>query len=104
MNEERAALLPQRLIDLARERAEQVWSAGSPLEANKQAAPDSLACERCGRGDLEEAVALSIGLSWRCGWLVVCDACYHELDYWRESEELRRAMIQRYRLRVKEKA
>lgn len=87
--------LPKKLKECVKRRYELVWSRESPLSMKYE----TLECENCNKS-LKEAVVLSIGLSWRSGWLILCDECYRKLNYWDETEEQQNKMMDRYRVRV----
>lgn len=81
----------KQIRDIARKRTEQVWNKGSPLSLSY----DSLSCELCHK-DVKEAVCLSVGYSWRSGWVFLCDKCYYSANYWDEDETTLKAKYQKY--------
>jgi hypothetical protein len=67
---------------------ERVWVDGSPLRKPYTA----LKCELCNES-VTSAVVLSVGLTWRSGWVFLCDACYLDANFWDEdAAEMDRAM------------
>lgn len=75
-------ILSKKLKTFAKPRRELVFDQGSPLTQKYI----NLSCENCDNG-CEQAVVTSIGLSWRNGWIILCEKCYRSLNIWEETEE-----------------
>ena len=76
---------------LARKRLEKCWNIGTPLKKNYK----NLYCEICNI-NCEKCVILPVGLSWRSGWVFLCEECYRNLDYWNEEVEIMNLSIDKY--------
>jgi hypothetical protein len=85
----------KQIRDIAKQRAEQVWDQGSPLNKEYK----SLCCETCSM-DTQEAVCLPIGYSWRSGWVFLCEECYYAANYWQEDEDALKKDYDRYCVKV----
>ena len=80
---------------IGRQRAEQVWVQGSPLQIEYT----TLACDVCSK-DTKEATCMSIGYSWRSGWVFLCKDCHLNLKYWHDEEEKLNKEYDHYRVTV----
>lgn len=76
---------------LARKRLERCWVNGTPLRKTYK----NLYCEICNI-DCEKCVILSMGYSWRSGWVFLCSDCYRNLNYWKEEIENMNISINEY--------
>jgi len=84
-----------KIRDIARKRVEKVWTQGSPLSIPY----DTLSCELC-QNDIKEAVCLSVGYSWRSGWVFLCDKCYYSTNYWDEDDTTLKQNYNKYVVKV----
>ncbi len=87
--------MKKQIRDIARKRTEQVWTQGSPLSTLYE----TLSCELC-QQDIQEAVCLSVGYSWRSGWVFLCDKCYYSTNYWEEDEATLKNNYNKYCVQV----
>lgn len=67
------------------------WVEGPPVA---RPVPD-LHCDWCD-AKVESAAAVSVGMSWRGGWVYMCEPCYGGVNPWQEGEADARASYDFY--------
>ncbi len=87
--------MEKQIRDIAKQRVEQVWQQDSPLNSKY----NILSCELCHK-DINEAVCMPVGYSWRSGWVFLCKQCYLESNYWADDDEKLEIMYDRYCVKV----
>jgi hypothetical protein len=83
--------MQKQIRDIASQRAEHVWTSGSPLTHTYT----TLSCELCDEST-QEATCMPVGYSWRSGWVFLCKKCYIKTNYWEDKEEDLEHMYTKY--------